>query len=140
PVGLGGFAERPFVDDIIKLRLGRPIYSPVTDNNTYPYTPGTQILTYGIARLLGHPTSIPAYRTIQFGYVILAALVAAGTCHQLARGFLRPDEYRHRPLWNAVWFGVLLLLVSEPSFNPYTHSMHNDGLALLVSMCGFFLI
>jgi hypothetical protein len=140
PVDLVSFSESPFVDDIIKLRLGVPIYGPVTDNNTYPYTPGTQILTYGIARLLGHPTSIPAYRTIQFGYVILAALVAAGTCHQLARGFLRADEYQHRPLWIAVWIAVLLLLVNEPSFNPYTHSLHNDGLALLISMCGFFLI
>jgi hypothetical protein len=140
PADLVSFSESPFVDDIIKLRLGAPIYGPVTDNNTYPYTPGTQILTYGIARLLGHPTSIPVYRMVQYGYVIVAALVAAATCHQLARGFLEPDEYRHRPLWIAVWIAVLLLLVSEPSFNPYTHSLHNDGLALLVSMCGFFLI
>jgi hypothetical protein len=140
PVDLVSFSESPFVDDIIKLRLGAPIYSPVTDNNTYPYTPGTQILTYGIARLLGHPTSIPVYRMVQYGYVIVAALVAAATCHQLARGFLEPDEYRHRPLWIAVWIAVLLLLVNEPSFNPYTHTLHNDGLALLVSMCGFFLI
>jgi hypothetical protein len=140
PADLVSFSESPFVDDIIKLRLGAPIYGPVTDNNTYPYTPGTQILTYGIARLLGHPTSIPVYRMVQYGYVIVAALVAAATCHQLARGFLEPDEYRHRPLWIAVWIAVLLLLVNEPSFNPYTHTLHNDGLALLVSMCGFFLI
>lgn len=140
PVDLVSFSESPFVDDIIKLRLGAPIYSPVTDNNTYPYTPGTQILTYGISRLLGYPASIPAYRMVQYGYVIVAALVAAATCHQLARGFLEPDEYRHRPLWIAVWIAVLLLLVNEPSFNPYTHTLHNDGLALLVSMCGFFLI
>lgn len=140
PVDLVSFSESPFVDDIIKLRLGAPIYSPVADNNTYPYTPGTQILTYGIAQLLGAPTSIPTFRTVQYGYVILAALVAVGTCHQLARGFLRPDEYRHRPLWIGIWVAVMLLLVNEPSFNPYTHSMHNDGLALLVSMCGFFLI
>ena len=59
PVDLVSFSESPFVDDIIKLRLGAPIYSPVADNNTYPYTPGTQILTYGIAQLLGAPTSIP---------------------------------------------------------------------------------
>lgn len=140
PVDLVSFSESPFVDDIIKIRLGLPIYGPVTDNNTYPYTPGTQILTYSIARLLGYATSIPAFRMVQFGYVVLAAIVATATCHQLARGFLRPDEYRHRPLWIGVWLAVLLLLVNEPSFNPYTHSLHNDGLALLVSMCGFFLI
>lgn len=140
PVDLVSFSESPFVDDIIKMRLGLPIYGPVGDNNTYPYTPGTQILTYTIARLTGHATSISAYRTIQYLYVILAAIMATAACHQLARGFLKPDEYRHRPLWVAAWLCVLLLLVNEPSFNSYTHTLHNDGLALLVSMTGFFLI
>ena len=140
PVDLVSFSESPFVDDIIKIRLGLPIYGPVTDNNTYPYTPGTQLLTYGIAKLLGHPTSIPVYRTVQFGYVLLAATVAAAACHQLARGLLREDEYRHRPVWIGIFLSVMVLLVTEPSFNPYTHTLHNDGLALLVSMCGFYLI
>ena len=35
---------------------------------------------------------------------------------------------------------VMVLFVTEPVFNLYTHSLHNDGLALLVSMCGFFLV
>lgn len=140
PADILAFSESPFVDDIIKFRLGQPIYGPVADNNTYPYTPGTQLLTYSIARLFGHPTSIPAFRIVQFSYVMLAALVGAATCHQIARGVLRPEEYRHRPLWIAIWAAVMVLLVTEPVFNLYTHALHNDGLALLVSMCGFFLI
>lgn len=140
PADLVAFSESPFVDDIIKFRLGLPLYGPVEDNNTYPYTPGTQLLTYGIASLVGDPTSIALLRSVQFAYVIVAALVGAATCHQLALGRLRPDEYRYRPLWIGVFGATMLLLVSEPRFNLYTHALHNDGLALLVSMTGFWLV
>lgn len=140
PADILSFSESPFVDDIIKVRLGLPIYGPVEDNNTYPYTPGTQLLTYALARLIGDPTSIPLLRHVQFGYVMLAALVGAATCHQLARGLLPREQYRHRPLWVAIFAGVMVLLVTEPRFNLYVHSLHNDGLALLVSMTGFFLV
>jgi hypothetical protein len=46
PVDLLSFSESPFVNDILKFRLGAPIYTPPEDANSYPYTPGTQLLTY----------------------------------------------------------------------------------------------
>lgn len=49
PVDLLSFSESPFLTDIIKFREGLPIYTPPQDNNSYPYTPGTPILTYSIA-------------------------------------------------------------------------------------------
>lgn len=140
PVDLLSFAESPFVNDILKLRLGVPIYTVPTDNNSYPYTPGTQILTYLISSAFGNGDSIPFYRAVQISYVILAAIVATSLCDLLAGKFLSAAEYRHRPLWIAAWLPFFFLLATEPRFNEYTHSLHNDGLALLVSVSAFWLI
>ncbi|MGH7766715.1 MAG: hypothetical protein ACREQP_04615, partial [Candidatus Binatia bacterium] len=94
PVDLLSFAESPFVADILKLRLGAPIYASPTDNNNYPYTPGTQILTYFVSSAFGNGDSIPFYRAVQFSYVILAAVVATSLCDLLAQKFLSAAAYR----------------------------------------------
>ena len=140
PVDLLSFAESPFVNDILKFQLGIPIYTVPSDNNSYPYAPGTQLLTYFISAAFGEGDSIPFYRIVQFSYVILAAVVATILCDSLARKFLTTIEYRHRPLWIALWFSLLFLLVVEPRFNEYTYTLHNDGLSLLVSVFAFWLI
>ncbi len=140
PVDLLSFAESPFVNDILKLRLGVPIYTSPSDNNSYPYTPGTQILTYFISSAFGKGDVISFYRVVQFSYVTLASIVATSLCDLLARKFLNATEYRHRPLWIAAWLPLFFLLVTEPRFNEYTHSLHNDGLALLISVSAFWLI
>lgn len=140
PVDLLSFAESPFVNDILKLRLGVPIYTIPSDNNSYPYTPGTQIITYLISAAFGNGESIPFFRAVQFSYVILASIVATSLCDLLACKFLSATEYRHRPLWIVAWLPFFLLLATEPRFNEYTHSLHNDGLALLVSVSAFWLM
>jgi hypothetical protein len=140
PVDLLSFSESPFVNDILKLRLGTPVYTPVPDNNSYPYTPGAQILTYAVSAALGYPESIPVYRAVQFSFVVLAAVIATSICDLLARQLLSPAEYRQRALWIAVWLPWLFLVSIDPRFNPYNHSLHNDGLALLFSMAAFWMM
>lgn len=140
PVDLLSFSESPFVNDILKFRLGAPIYTPPQDNNSYPYTPGAPILTYLISAAFGHGDSIPFYRVVQFSYVVLACVVATSVCDLLARALLSDDEYRNRFLWAPVWFLFLFLLATDRRFNLYTHSLHNDGLALLVSASAYWLI
>jgi hypothetical protein len=133
------FSESPFLADIMKFRTGRPVFTPVEDNNSYPYTPGAPITVWALASLAGAGDSIPALRAAQFGLVLLAAGFGVALCDALARLTLGPDEYRHRPLWIAAWMPLMVLAVTEPRFNLYTHSLHNDGFALLVSMVGFWL-
>ena len=140
PVDLLSFSESPFVNDIIKFRTGAPIYTPLEDNSSYPYTPGAPILTWLIAAAVGDGGSIPTLRAVQFMYVLIAAVVATSLCDLLARLFLTAQEYRYRALWLAAWLPLLVLAVTEPRFNLYIHSLHNDGLALLVSMVAFWLI
>jgi hypothetical protein len=140
PVDLLSFAESPFVNDILKFRLGLPIYTEPEDNNSYPYAPGTQILTYLISAAFGRGESIPFFRAVQFSYVILACLIAASLCDLLARKFLLNKEYANRSLWLALWIPALFLCATAPDVNPYTHSLHNDGLALLVSITCFWVM
>jgi hypothetical protein len=140
PADILSFSESPFVNEIIKAGLGQPPFLDPLDNNSMPYTPGAPLLTYAIAMLLGCQDSIPASRFIQFGYTLFAVLVAAHLCHLLASQVLRPQEYTHEPLWLLLWLAILLLVATEENINQYTFTLHNDGLALLVSMLGFWLI
>ena len=140
PVDLLSFSESPFVNDILKFRSGVPIYTAPGDNNSYPYTPGAPILTYLISSALGHADSIPFFRHTQFFYVLLACVIAASVCDQLARALLADREYKNRLLWLPVWFLFIFLLATDRRFNLYTHSLHNDGLALLVSVTAYWSI
>ncbi len=140
PVDLLSFSESSYVNDIIKLRLGAPIYSDPQDNNSYPYTPGSPILTYVVSAALGQATSIPFYRLVQFSYVVIASVAATSVCDLLAQRVLSADEYRHRSIWRWVWFALTFLLVTDARFNHYTQSLHNDGLALLFSVFCYWLI
>ncbi len=134
------FSESHFVTNILQFRTGTPLYTPPGDNNASVYTPGAPILTYLVAAVFGQGDSLTAYRVVQLSYVILASIVATGVCDLLARLLLTPAEYRHRPLWLAAWWPLLFLVCFEPRFNTYNHSLHNDGLSVLVSMCAFWLI
>jgi hypothetical protein len=140
PADLLSFSESPFLNDIIKFRLGLPIYTDPQDNNSYPYTPGAPILTYLIASIFGVGDSIPGLRLVQFSYVVAAVIVAASVADQLARHLLPGLFERYRGLWFSVGAAGLFLVATDRQFNPYVHSLHNDGLALLVAMCGYWLM
>lgn len=136
PVDIVSFAESSFVNDIIKLRAGAALYTPGVDNNAYPYMPGTQLLTYGLASLFGDPTSIALMRHIALGYVVLAAGFAAFAADRLILLGL-PRGRRLRPLWWWIFACAAWLAATDPRFNMFVHSLHNDGLALLVGMASF---
>lgn len=140
PVDLLSFAESPFLNQILKIRQGLPLFTPPQDNNSYPYTPGAEFLTYFISWFILRSDSIPTFRAVQFSYVILAAILATSASDNLAKRILAKHEYRMRPLWLAIWLSFLFLVATDPRFNLYTHSLHNDGLALLISVLAFWLI
>jgi hypothetical protein len=140
PADLLSFSESVFITDIVRLQQGGALYALPSDNSNHPYSPGAQLLTYAIARLWGRTDSVAVYRHIQFAFVIGAAAVAAGTVSRLVKRFVpSPGGSAHR-LWFAVAAPLLFLIALDPTFNPYTHSLHNDGLALLVSACAFWLV
>lgn len=139
PVDLLGFSESPFVTDLIKLRLGEPLYTPLPDNNSFPYSCGTQVLTYSIASLLGDGTSIPLLRCVQFSYVLGAVVVATAAMRSILRA---SGPAAHSPMWpwSILAAAFLVLVATDGRFNLYTHALHNDGLVLLLSACGLWLL
>ncbi|MEO1913836.1 MAG: hypothetical protein ABGW98_08250, partial [Myxococcales bacterium] len=77
------WSETDFVNDILKFRAGYPIFSAEANNESYTYTPGSQLVTYLLASLTGQSTSLPAMRTIQLVYTLAAVVIAMHTTKRL---------------------------------------------------------
>lgn len=138
PADILMWAETNFVGDLIKLRVGAPIYTPPADNNSLIYTPGPVLLTYAISWLLHLPPSIAAWRTIQLAFVAGAALLGTA-CWRILYGLAYPAARLPFPkTWAALMCGALSLAATAPHVNSYVHCLHADALALLVSV-GCFL-
>jgi hypothetical protein len=133
------WSESPFVNDILKLRLGRPLYGPPADLDSFFYTPGSQVLTWALAGAAGTGSSIPAYRIIQLLFTAGAALVATRTAWRIAQ-LAGITVAVPRALVTAFWAALLFLCATNGKTNPYTWLLHNDALALLVSSVTYALL
>lgn len=134
------WSESEFVNDILKLRLGYPLYTAQANNESFTYTPGAQGVTYLIARLFGGENSIPLYRVVQVGFTLAAtglALASARRLMQLGGVALRA---RSALLVSSIGLPFLFLVATNPLSNPFTQDLHNDALALLVNVLGFWLL
>lgn len=138
PADILMWAESSFVGDIIKLRIGAPLYGPPADSNSTIYTPGATLATYAISWLVGAPTSIGVWRVIHLGYVACAALLATACCRMLY-GLTYPGKPVPYPrTWISFTFLVLFLASTESRTNRFAHALHADALALLVSVFSFW--
>jgi hypothetical protein len=68
--------------------------------------------------------------------VVAAALVGAAAVMEVGRHL----GAKVAPGWFAISAAILMLVTGEPRFNLYTHTLHNDGLSLLVSMSAFWVL
>ena len=137
PADILMWAETNFVSDILKLRLGVPIYTPPQDSNSLIYTPGAPLLTYAISWLIGKPTSIIAWRVIQLVFASFAAVIATVCCRLLRKQAYPDDRITFPKTWLAVTFFAMFLAATAPNTNRFVHSLHTDALALLLSMLTF---
>jgi hypothetical protein len=134
------WSESDFVNDILKFRVGYPIYSAQENNDSFVYTPAAQILTYIIAWAIGGATSIPFWRLIQLSYVLLAAIIATLCCRLLLRAAGLERRTGDSSLWYWLWLPCLLLVGSNSITNPYVYTLHNDALGLLISAAAYWLL
>ena len=140
PADILMWGETGFVETIIKLRSGVPIYGSPADNNSILYTPLSPILTHAISRLTPLAPSVPLFRWIQLGYVVLAALLGV-LCWRMLRDLAYPDhQLRRRSLWSALVFLSLFLAGISENVNRFTYCLHVDALALPVSMFCFWTV
>src|SRR3990167_2826197 len=137
PADILMWAETNFVGDIIKLRTGTPIYTPPENSNSFIYTPGDQLLTCAISWIIGKETSIVTWRVIQLCYVSCAALIATICCHILFKQAYPSQRKPFSKTWLAFTFFTLFLAATAPRTNKFSHCLHADALALLISMLCF---
>jgi hypothetical protein len=140
PADTLSWAETNFVGDIIKLRIGAPIYTPPEDSNCSVYTPGAQLLTYAISWIIGKDTSIVAWRIIQLCFITLATLLATACCRILQK-LIHGDEQPPFPkTWLILTFFALFLAATAPRINTFAHTLQSEALSLLVSIFSFFTL
>jgi len=132
------WSESDFVNDILKFRLGYPLYTAEVNNESFVYMPGTQLLTYALAWLAGNPLSIPVYRMIQVAFTLLAAIIATICVRVLVNGVKPMRELSWQ--WALLWFSFLFLVATNPLTNPFVYELHDDALALLVNAIAYCLL
>lgn len=134
------WSESDFVNDIIKLRVGYPLYTAPANNESQLYTPGSQVLTWLLAALVGKGSSIVAYRAVQVGYTAAAAVVAVLCCRRLISLAAPGRPLGGATLWSALWLPAFFLLASNAITNPFVQNLHNDALAQLITVTGYWLL
>ena len=140
PADILMWAETNFVGDIIKLRIGAPLYGAPEDSNSTIYTPGATILTYAISWIVGLSTSIPAWRVIQLGFVTVAAAVATLCTRDMRKLAYGESRIDYPKTWLGVTFLAMFLVSTAPYSNRFAHALHADALALLISIICFWTI
>ena len=134
------WSESDFVNDILKFRIGYPLYTAQVNNESFAYVPGPQLLTYFLAWLSGNPTSIPAYRLIQVFYTLIAVLFAFISFVKLLELSDVENKYNNWRLWGAFGIPFLFLIATNSLTNPFVQNLHDDALAQLVSIIAYSLL
>ena len=138
------WSETDFINDILKFRVGYPIFSADANNESYTYTPASQLITYMLAWITGQGTSLPAMRFIQLGYTTLAVAIAMHVYRRLvglsAGDADRVDTWDTSPAGQIALFGALFLVATNSLTIPFIHNLHNDALAQLLSIAGYALL
>jgi hypothetical protein len=134
------WSEGDFTNDTLKFSVGYPLYSSQVNNDSFTYVPGPQLLTYLLAWAVGKSGSIAAYRAIQLTYTAGAALLATLCCRRLLRLADPSSRSIGNWLWNSLWFATLFLIATNAITNPFTHNLHDDALAQLVTIASYFLL
>lgn len=135
------WSESDFVNDILKFRQGYPLFTADVNNESFTYVPGSQLLTYFFAWLFGHSTSVSAYRAVQIGYTVLSAVVAFLCCRRLVSlSFPAESRVGQSAIWGIVWLTGFFLIATNTVTNPFSHLLHNDSLAQLITVTAYWLL
>jgi len=134
------WSETDYVNDIIKLRSDHPLFTADPNNESYTYTPGSQLLTYSLASLLGMGTSLGALRSVQLFYTVIAVLLAMRGVHSLVALASDAEPRRGSFVEEMGLFSVLFLVATNGLTNPFIHNLHNDALAQCLLIGGVVLL
>ncbi len=134
------WSEGDFVNDILKFRIGYPLYTAPSNADSFHYVPGAQLLTWLLASLAGQGNSIPAYRVVQLLYTAAAAFVAMLCCRRILRLTNPASEAASSWLWSAFWYAAFFLMATNSITNGFAHNLHGDALAQFANLVAFYLL
>ncbi len=134
------WSESDFVNDIQKLRVGYPFYSDQSNNDSFCYMPGAQVMTWLVSSVLGRPDSLATYRAVQVCWTVLASALGVLTIRRLLQATGAQLTSKEITLWSVIWMPALFLFATNSTTNATTSSLHNDALNQLVTMLAFWLL
>lgn len=134
------WSESDFVNDVLKHRVGYPLYTEQSNNESFIYTPGAPWLTYQLARMIGKGNSIPEFRLMQVRFTLLSVFLAVFCSYRLIQMSSAASGHRNLKYWGAYGLPFLFLLATNPLTNPFVHNLHNDTLALFISIFAYWLV
>ena len=140
PADIWTWSEGDYVNDMLKFSVGYPIYSPPVNHDSFPYVPGSQLLTYLLAWVAGKAGSIPAYRVVQVGYTAMAAFMAMLCCRRILRLAWPESRAAQGWLWNTFWYAGCFLMATNSVTNYFAHNLHGDALAQLATIAAYYLL
>jgi hypothetical protein len=134
------WAESNFVGDIIKIRIGAPLYTNPADSNSGIYSFAAPLITYGVSWVIGKPTSIATWRLIQLGFAGGTALIGTA-CSRMLYNLANGNHRTPFPkTWTAMTFFAMFLAATAPKANSFAHCLHAEAMALLISTFSFWTI
>lgn len=134
------WSESDFVNDILKHRIGYPLYTEQSNNESFIYTPGAPWLTYQLSRLVGGGSSISEYRLMQVRFTLFAVFLALFCSYRLLQMVLASGQFKNLRWWGAFGLPLLFLIATNSLTNPFVYNLHNDALALLISIFAYWLV
>jgi len=140
PADLLMWGETDFTGNIIRMRAGLPIYTPVEDVNSSTYPPLASLVTYAIVSVLQLPVEVPVLRLVQLGFVILASILGL-LCWRMLRGLVVGESRLDHPLaWGSLVTLTVLLAATAPATSEWIHALHTDALSMLWSVACFAML
>jgi hypothetical protein len=133
------WSEGDFVNDIVKFRIGYPLFTSQVVNDSFTYPPGSQFTTYAFAWLFGAPDSIPMYRRMQICFSVGSAAVAV-CCYWRLRQLAGILHTPSAVLWGMFALPLFFLMATNSVTNPFSYNLHNDALAQFVAVLSYGLL
>lgn len=134
------WSETEFVSDILKFRIGYPLYTDQLNNESFIYPPGAPLATYFISTILGNATSITFFRVVQLGYTLGAAAFAFLSFRTLMQLRYKDEDSPPSMPLSFLWLPLLFLVASNSLTNPFAHNLHNDAFGQLLAAAGYFVL
>ncbi len=133
------WSEGDFVNDIVKFRVGYPLYSAQVNNDSFTYAPGAQLLTYGSPLWPDIPRRFRSIAQFNFFTRSLRRFLPRSPAG------VSPSSRAFMTGWLTGPFGrhsgsPRLLIATNPITNRFIHNLHNDALAQLIVSAAFLLL